>query len=69
MIDKSKRPSYSIFADLVAVALEGNELVLRLSKRNNPYLTFGELKRDFLGYHVVLHVTKTKKLDGQSILT
>ena len=66
--DKSKRPSYAVYGDLVDVNVEGDEVVLRISKRNNPFLTAGELRRDFVGYQVNLHITKTKKLDSQSVL-
>ena len=67
--DRSRRPSYAVYGDLVDANVEGDEVVLRISKRNNPHLTVGELKRDFVGYQVSLHVTKTKKLDSQSTLT
>jgi len=66
--NKSKRPSYAVYGDLVDADVEGDEVVLRISKRNNPHLTAGELKRDFVGYQVNLHITKTKKLDSQSTL-
>ncbi len=62
MADRSGLPTYDLFADLVDCHIEGDYIVLRLSKKNQPYLSAGELKRHFVGWQIALTVRKIKKI-------
>lgn len=60
-LDKSNLPWYDVFGDLVDVHVEGNSVVLRISKRNQPHMTAGTLKK-FLGWQVSLTVRKVRPI-------
>ena len=68
MTNRSSLAAYNVYGDLTDAHVEGDTIVLRISKRNNPHLSAGELRRDFVGWQVTVSIYKTKKLDAQSTL-
>ena len=60
---RSNLPTYDLFADLVDAYCEGNDIVvLRVRKRNQPYLSVGELKKHFLGWQIALTFRKIRRV-------